>query len=942
VVLILRILAAWPIRKKLLLVLLVIFLPASAIIVAGGLEHRQNQIKEAQGRALLLVQSLAAQQEHIATGTEQMLSTLAQLPEMQNLDAVACDKVFREVLHRHPFYSTISATTPSGRVFAAAMPFEPGSLDVSDRKHIKDAITTLDFSAGEYIIGRLTKVPSINYAFPVIDANKNLVAIVNASFRLDQYTNFMTRANLPEGCSMSILDHRGVRLYRLPESDAATPGTLISKQAIDIASGDRNEGFFEMSGDDGIYRIYAFKQLRLRESLPPYLYMIIGIPKYDIIKKANMEMAGNLSILAMAAFTALSLSWIFWNYALIKPIGLLVAATRRFGNGEMGTRTGLRHTTDELGHLAKSFDEMASLLEIRNIERRNAEGSLNRAYSELEERVRERTAELSDANAALREEISEHKKADDSLCESEKRYRSLFENMLEGFAYCRMIFEDGKPRDFVYLATNEAFGNLTGLKDVIGKKVTEVVPGIEESNPEMFEVYGRVSLTGRQERYEDYFEPLKAWLSISIYSVEREHFVAVFENITERKHAEQEKDKLEARLRQAQKMEAIGTLAGGIAHDFNNILTPIIGYAELALLGIPEGQALRNDLLQIHKAGQRAKDLVKQILSFSRQTEQEKKPVRIGPIMKEALKLLRASLPTTIEVRQDVAPDAACSTVIADPTQIHQIIMNLCTNSAYAMRENGGILAISLESIIVDPEFTAVHRDLEPGPHLRLTVSDSGCGMTDTVKQRIFEPYYTTKGKGEGTGLGLATVYGITRSCNGAISLYSEPGKGTTFQIFLPATQEAAIDCDNVFIAKAEGKGRVLLVDDEETIVEMEQKMLERLGYEAVAKSHSGEALDIFRAEPEKFDLIITDQTMPHMTGAILAQHILKIRPDIPIILCTGFSERINDEQAKDIGIRCFLMKPIVMSQLAKSIEEARGIRQLEHKVGDESTTLPA
>lgn len=411
----LRILTSWSIRKKLLLLLLLVFVPASGIIVVSGLEQRKHEIATAENNALMLVQSLAAQQEQIAIGTKQMLSTLAQLPEMQRLDAKACNELFRELNNRHPFYSTIAAATPDGNMFAASAPFKPGSVDLSDRKHIKDAIKTLDFSAGEYIIGRVSKVQSINYTYPVLDPNKKLIAIVIAGFRLDEYARFMTKVNLPEGSSMTITDHKGVRLYRLPENDATAPGKPIPREAFKRMSGDLDQGLFEKTDEDGIYRIYTFRQLRLRENSSPYLYMIIGIAKDKILHKANLQMLSNLLTLGIAAFITMFLAWVFGNFVLIKPISHLTAAVQRFGSGEMGARTDLPHTPDELGQLAKSFDGMASLLEMRNIERKNAEEALCKAHDELEIRVQERTAELRQANEAMQAEITERKKAEEAL-----------------------------------------------------------------------------------------------------------------------------------------------------------------------------------------------------------------------------------------------------------------------------------------------------------------------------------------------------------------------------------------------------------------------------------------------------------------------------------------------------------------------------------------------
>jgi PAS domain S-box-containing protein len=373
---------------------------------------------------------------------------------------------------------------------------------------------------------------------------------------------------------------------------------------------------------------------------------------------------------------------------------------------------------------------------------------------------------------------------------------------------------------------------------------------------------------------------------------------------------------LETQLRQVQKMEAIGTLAGGIAHDFNNILAAIMGYTEMALYDVPEGNPGRRNLEQVLKAGYRGKDLVKQIITFSRRSEQERRPMHVSPIVKEALKLLRASLPTTIDIRQNIETQSGM--VLADPTQIHQVLMNLCSNAAYAMREAGGVLEVSLADVVFNSVDAAPYADLNPGPYLKLTVSDTGHGIERAIMERIFDPFFTTKRPGEGTGMGLAVVHGIVKSYGGTIVVDSDPGKGSRFEIFLQRIEGAFLSEADSDTPMPTGNERILFVDDEEDLVDMVQQMLERLGYSVVAKTNSLEALEVFKAQPDQFALVITDQTMPYMTGADLAQELMRIRPDIPIILCTGFSEVISAERAKALGIREFVMKPFATREIAE------------------------
>jgi PAS domain S-box-containing protein len=380
------------------------------------------------------------------------------------------------------------------------------------------------------------------------------------------------------------------------------------------------------------------------------------------------------------------------------------------------------------------------------------------------------------------------------------------------------------------------------------------------------------------------------------------------------------RDGLEKRLRQAQKMGAIGTLAGGIAHDFNNILTPILGYTEMSINNLPDDSKASQYLAQVQKAGERARDLVSQILAFSRQTEGKQKPIQLVPIVKEVLKLLQATLPATIEIHQNIAKDTCI--VNAEPTQMHQILMNLCTNAGHAMAE-GGVLEISLVNVELNEEFCAKYEGLRAGHHVRLTVTDTGCGMDQEILPRVFEPFFTTKGPDKGTGMGLSVVHGIVKSHNGHISVYSEPGIGTTVHIYLPVVESIAGTLPETAEPAQQGSESILFVDDEPMIVDMGRETLKRLGYSVTTKTGSIKALELFRMKPMEFDLVITDQTMPQMTGTDLAKEILHIRPSIPIILCTGFSNTINSKNMGIQGIREFVMKPIVGAELGRVVRRA-------------------
>ncbi|MDA3789365.1 MAG: transporter substrate-binding domain-containing protein [Desulfobacula sp.] len=516
----------------------------------------------------------------------------------------------------------------------------------------------------------------------------------------------------------------------------------------------------------------------------------------------------------------------------------------------------------------------------------------------------------------------ERKQYEEALSLSQTRLKTLVKTIPDLFWL--------KDRDGVYLACNFRFEKFFGAKEseIVGKTDYDFVSkeladffrekdqaAILAGQPSMNEEEVTFADDGHQEFLETIKTPVidDQGKIIGVLGIARD--------ITERKKAAEIKEAMETRLRQSQKMESIGTLAGGIAHDFNNILAAIYGYSEFALEDIAQPDILRKDLEQIFKGAERAKNLVQQILTFSRKTEHEKRALQISLVVKEALKLLRASIPSTIDIRQNISSEAI---VLTDPTQIHQVVINLCTNAYHAMRDSGGTLGVALKDIEISRDSAIPELKPGEGRYLQLEISDTGTGMDEEIKSKIFDPYFTTKGIGEGTGLGLAVAHGIVESHGGCINVYSEPGQGTTFHVYFPVYEgeRKEVSSNEQGTPLAGGNETIMLVDDDIKIIELVERILGSYGYEVYTFANGVQAYQELQQHPDKYDLIISDMTMPYMTGADLAHKALEMCPGLPIVLCSGHSELINREKALTMGIREYCAKPLNKKQILRTVRK--------------------
>lgn len=535
---------------------------------------------------------------------------------------------------------------------------------------------------------------------------------------------------------------------------------------------------------------------------------------------------------------------------------------------------------------------------------------------ELENRVRERTLKLDKVNKKLKKEMTEKVERE--------RLLSFLEKALETIDLGVTVADmEGK-----IMYSNPAEAKMHGYapQELRGKYVDIFAPA-ELKNPKTKKDNAKERSKQRESiNIKKDGDRFPVYLISNIVQDDRGKAIAVVtacRDLTRRKKREEERRELELQLMHSQKMETIGTLAGGIAHDFNNILTPILTFAEVGMLEVDDKSTLRHCLSNIYNAGERARDLVSHILAFSRQAELEMQPVKMKYIVKEALKLLSHTLPATIKIKHHLKNDL---TVLADPTQLHQIVMNLCTNAFHAMEQSGGVLTISLIDVDIDIESISRYPGLSPGKHLKFSVSDTGEGMTKKVVDKIFDPFFTTKMTGKGTGMGMSVVHGIVKSHNGAIRVESEQNSGTTFEIYIPQmkeTKKIAKTAKKTTGKKKSWHGKVLIVDDDEIVAKSIKVLLKIMGFNTTISTNSIKALKLFKDKPDHFDLVITDMTMPNMTGDILSKELLSIKPDIPIIICTGFSEHMDEAKAIQLGVKAFIMKPVLRSSLEEAVKNS-------------------
>jgi two-component system, cell cycle sensor histidine kinase and response regulator CckA len=991
------------IRSLQLLIICVVALPAAGIILYSGIQFRNEMLNETRKETIKLTDRIVTEQQNLVVGAEQLMTALAQLPEVKNHDSAKVEPILRELRKLNPMYSNIFIADRQGAVWATAVPVKPPFV-VADRRYFKNALTSGQLSSGEYVVSRATTMPAFNLAYPLKDARGTVIGVISVGFLVDQYRQLLKRMKLPAETSFVLVDHQGIIISR-----AINPEPYLGKaypvEVFQKMKEGPDTGTTVRKGIAGDERILSYQKIRLAGERTPYLYVVTGIPVERALRGANRALVNNLALLSSFLVMACAGALLIGKRSIVDRFKLLEDASRRLAAGDLQVRVSELVVGGELGSLGKTFDAMAEQLARREAERLRAEKVLaqNRdLLNETQKLAHMGSWELDIVSNALiwSDEIYRIFEIDpekfagtyqafllvvhpDDRALVDSAYRKAVREKTPYATVHRLLMPDGRVkivqergeteyRDDKPVRTIGSVQDITELKMVEEeqRKLASLVEMSHDfigiSSLEGNVIYlnnaaiALVGLDSAREAYStsihdfftaesatlarDYIMPglasqgywhgeaaLRHFKTGEVIAVEMTAFTILdeagrtvaFANVSRdirgRKAAEDEKNLLTEQLIQAQKMESIGQLAGGVAHDFNNLLTPIIGYSEFLKKDLLNDEKAVVKVDNILKAADRAKELVQQLLSFSRKRVMEMKIIDLNRVVSSFYSILRHAIRESIDIRLCLAKERYG--IRADRNQIEQIIMNLAVNSQDAIGEHG-VVTIETAALLLDDEYAHNHPGVSPGRYLMLAVSDDGCGMDQQTRQRIFEPFFTTKGVGKGTGLGLATVYGIVQQHGGSIWVDSGPDRGTTFKCYFPLVDESPISEQPVVHEQVSLAGElrtVLLVEDNEMVRTLVHELLVRQGLEVLVAQDPIQALEM--AASRSLDLLITDVVMPYMTGLELHAKLLESHPGLKVLYMSGYTSKViaRDELLEE-GIH-YIQKPFAISEFAKRVE---------------------
>jgi len=862
------------IRAQLILIIMIIALPAAGIIIYSGIKLRNEAVKLAIMDSQRLADTMALQQQSMVTTAHQLVSALAQLPEVKNHDRAKVELLIKDILKLNTQYSNIAMIDKNGLVWASAVWTKPPFI-VADRRYFKNAMATGEFSSGEFIISRATFKPVFNFGYPLKNQQGETVGVILIGYDLGYYRKSFDNAKLPSGSNYLLIDHKGIILSgAMDDKERSYLGKKLDQQQLtEMRDGPEDGQIIGTLFGDGTQFI-SFRKMHVKGEQTPYMYIRVGIPTDVILSNANRILWNNLALFMSCLLLALCTAWLIGKHSIADRISLLRKASQLITQGDLHSRISGLVVGGELGSLGESFDNIANELALGEQARLASEKNYQEIFNASKDAIilyDPGTGRVLEANDAVK-----------------LMYGYSREEVL------RLTMQDLSSEGSPYLPQKG------------GEEEKDALPGVSK-----FFEWNCTRKNG---------ESFWTEVVLSTTSIGGEGCsLAVVRDVTERNETESEKKLLKDQLNQIQKIECIGRLAGGVAHDLNNLLTPIMGYSQLVKKETVPTSTIFYMADQILQASDKAQILVQQLLSFGRKQRLDMRVVDLNQVVSSFYDILRRTIREDIEI--DLHPLAEKCSIRADVNQIEQIIMNLAVNAQDAIGAKGTI-TIEMAPMYLDDGYARQHLSVKPGRYLMLAVTDNGCGMDEETMEHLFEPFFTTKPVGRGTGLGLATVYGLVKQHEGSIWVYSEPGKGCTFKVYFPIVNEKVAQDEAVAVQQVQFSAdncTILLVEDNKMLRCMVRDLLTNYGFEVIEAEGAEQAMNL--AEGRSIDLLVTDVVMPDLSGPELHERLLLQYPGLIVLFMSGYTDTvIVNHGVPGSGVN-FIQKPFSVDSFLLKVE---------------------